>query len=243
MIMKPKILIIGHAKHGKDLVGTLLARVLNLEVCSSSKFMAKNWIWKIWGKDRYTTFEEMYEDRVTDKNRPVWANLISAYNTPNKARLAEEILEHNYSIYTGMRRRDEFEACKDKNLFNYVIWVDRSDIEPNESKDSMELTSKDADIIIENNSSVYNLKKEVFYVSEHINNTIDKFSKINLELTKEEVLAILSLTDLISGDSESTYRSITDNISNKIDKIGIKKEHTTFNNPYFNGTLTAKNMY
>ena len=101
----------------------------------------------------YDSPEECYEDR--HNHRRLWFDLISAYNTPDKARTAREMLEQGYDMYVGMRSREEFEAAK--GLFDLVIWVDRSDHLPNESKESMQLTEADADFTIPNNRSLRDL--------------------------------------------------------------------------------------
>ena len=98
---KPKLLIIGHARHGKDTVAEMIAKQLGLTFKSSSIFVGEKCVWPSWGCERYETFEDMFADRVTEENRIVWGGLISAYNTPNQARTAQEMLE-DHDMYVGM---------------------------------------------------------------------------------------------------------------------------------------------
>ena len=91
----------------------------------------------------------MFADRVN--NREKWADLISAYNTPDKTRTAKTMLSRGYDMYVGMRRLDEFNACREAGLFDHVIWVDALRRLPPESKGSNELTLRCADLWLDNN--------------------------------------------------------------------------------------------
>jgi thymidylate synthase (FAD) len=154
---RPKLLIIGHARHGKDTVAEMIEDQMGLTFKSSSIFVGEKCVWPAWGKERYSTFDEMFEDRVSTENRIVWGNLISAYNTPNQARTAIEMLaEHD--MYVGMRRIAEWQACKDANLFDYVIWVDACSRKDLENVLSNEMTSNHADLYIDNNGPESNLQ-------------------------------------------------------------------------------------
>jgi len=151
---KPKLLVIGHARHGKDTVGDMITDLMDLAFTSSSIFVGRECVWPHWGKDRYASFDEMFEDRVNF--RSTWANLILAYNTPNLARTATEMLKDN-DLYVGMRNRAELDACKEQGIFDYIIWVDGSSRHPPEGKDSNQLTPDVADLHIDNNGPESNL--------------------------------------------------------------------------------------
>lgn len=155
---KPRLLIIGHGRHGKDTVAEMINELMGLKFTSSSMFVAQECIWPMWGHERYRTFEEMFADRVN--YRKTWKDLIFAYNTPDRARTARTMLERGFDMYVGMRSRDEFEVAK--KLFDAVIWVDRSQHLPPESPESMELNLHDADHLIDNNGSLNTLMMEVF---------------------------------------------------------------------------------
>jgi len=60
------------------------------------------------------------------------------------------MLERGYDMYVGMRKRDEFNACREVRLFDCVIWVDARQRKPLESKDSMELIIYDAELYCDN---------------------------------------------------------------------------------------------
>jgi hypothetical protein len=146
---KPKLLIIGHARHGKDTLAEKIRDKMGLAFISSSIFVGQECIWNQWGRRRYTNFDDMFADRVN--NRETWANLISVYNTPDKTRTAKTMLDRGFDMYVGMRRLDELVACRNARLFDHVIWVDAIKRLPPESKSSMELTPSCADLKCDNN--------------------------------------------------------------------------------------------
>ena len=119
--MSCKILIIGHARHGKDTVASIFADLTRLTFCSSSRFVADKVIYPaLKNKYGYISTEQCYLDRFN--HREEWRDLISEYNSPDKARLAKEILQTN-DMYVGMRKIDEYEECLRQNIFDLIIYV------------------------------------------------------------------------------------------------------------------------
>ena len=156
---RPRLLILGHARHGKDTVAEVISDLMGLKFISSSVFVGQECVWPTWGKERYESFEAMFEDRVN--YRSTWKNLILAYNTPDKARTARTMLERGYDMYVGMRSKEEFEVAR--GLFDAVIWVDRSKHCPPEDPNSMEMNHHMADVHIDNNGSLDDLKKQLVF--------------------------------------------------------------------------------
>mgnify|MGYP006399899711 CR=1 FL=1 len=157
------ILVTGHGRHGKDTFCEVL-RYHGLTFTSSSLQAAKNYIFPLWGKYRYDTIEECYNDRHTGDNRAIWYKLIQEYNTPDKSRLARDILYRN-DVYCGMRCKEELSACDRIYLFDIKIWVDASDRLPPESSDSMTITKDMCDIVIENNGSLDEFLSKIAYLA------------------------------------------------------------------------------
>ncbi len=154
--MLPKLLVIGHARHGKDTFCEIARDLYNFSFESSSKFCSKLFIFNaLKDKYDYKSEEECYLDRLN--HRTEWFDLITAYNTPNSARLGLELLQE-YDIYCGLRNYKEFNALKNANVYDYAIWVDRSEHLPLESKKSMTLEPWMADFIIDNNSTIDQFK-------------------------------------------------------------------------------------
>ena len=163
-LSKPKLLITGHGRHGKDSVADILKRNYDYTFDSSSKFCSVLFIYDML-KDKYgyTSEEECYADR--HNHRAEWYDAICAYNAVDPARLGREIFAVN-DIYCGLRDKREFHAMKNTGVFDYAIWVDRCDHLPLEPETSMNLEPWMADYTIDNNWSLKDLE---FAVSSLIN--------------------------------------------------------------------------
>lgn len=155
-----KLIVCGHGMHGKDTFCEILMNKLNLTFESSSAYCCKTFLFDMLApKYGYTTFSECYEDRRN--HRSEWYDAICEYNSKDKSRVGREILER-YDIYCGIRNIEELDALKQyfgKSLL--VIWVDRSKIVESESTDSMTITSKSANYILDNNGTLEDLEKNV----------------------------------------------------------------------------------
>jgi len=162
---RPRLLILGYGRHGKDTVAQMLADKHGFKFTSSSEFVGREIIWESWGKLRYPDFETMYANR--HQWRRQWMEMIALYNTPDKTRTARTMLERGYDMYVGMRRMDEYEASR--HLFDYIIWVDRSEHLPPETG-SMDITrdSAEADFTINNNGTLADLDEAVDYLAGEI---------------------------------------------------------------------------
>jgi len=116
-----KLLIIGHARHGKDTVAEMINKEHGYKFKSSSEAAAEIFLYdKLKEQYGYETFQECFEDRMN--HRQEWYEAIVTYNTPDKVRLAREIMEDN-DIYVGMRDNDEIMACLKDNIFDLIIGV------------------------------------------------------------------------------------------------------------------------
>lgn len=158
--MEKKWAVLGFARHGKDTVASLLQELLpTLRFCSSSEFVMEKAVWPILQpKYGYETKQQCFEDRIN--HRAEWYQLITGYNSPDKSKLASELLEEN-DIYVGLRSREELLACKEKNLFDVILWVDRSKHVAPETEASCTIRSTDCDYIIDNNDSLEETMKQL----------------------------------------------------------------------------------
>ena len=161
-----KLLVIGHGRHGKDTVCEILHNNYGYSFESSSQFCSKLFIYDML-KDKYgyANEEECYADR--HNHRAEWYNAICDYNVPDAARLGREIFKA-HDIYCGLRNKREFFAMQNTGVFDYAIWVDRSDHLPPESKDSMSLEQWMANFTIDNNGSLDDLKFNVDQLMTHL---------------------------------------------------------------------------
>lgn len=157
--VKPKILIIGHARHGKDSMAEILNYVFGLNFKSSSQAAANIFLYDaLKEKYGYKTPKECFIDRVN--HRAEWYDLICEYNKDDRARLAKDILKDS-DCYVGMRDRDEILECLRQKVFDLVIWVDASKRLPLESSESFNIDESCADIIIDNNTTYEDFKDRV----------------------------------------------------------------------------------
>jgi len=156
---KIKILVCGHAKHGKDTFAELLNEHFGLTFKSSSQSAADIFLYDaLKDKYGYKTPEECFEDRVN--HRAEWKDLICDYNKDDRAKLAKEILK-NSDCYVGMRDRAEIKECMKQGLFDIIVWIDASDRLPLEPADSFDIDKSCGDIIIENNQDYETFKEKV----------------------------------------------------------------------------------
>jgi hypothetical protein len=154
-----KLLIIGHARHGKDTVAEIIGQHFGLTYKASSQAAADIFIYdELKEKYGYETPEECFKDRMN--HRAEWHDMICEYNKDDKARLAKGILEHA-DIYVGMRSSAEIKESIRQSLFDYVISV-YDPRKPLEGKDSFDIDIwVDADIVIPNAGSLWDLRVKV----------------------------------------------------------------------------------
>jgi len=154
-----KMLIIGHARHGKDSLAEIMNEEFGLTFVSSSQAAADIFLYDLL-KDKYgyQNSVECFEDRVN--HRQEWYEAICDYNKEDRARLAKGILEMA-DCYVGMRDRGEILECINQGLFDIIIWVDGSGRLPLEDASSFNIDKTCADIIIENNGTFEEFKEKV----------------------------------------------------------------------------------
>lgn len=145
-----KLLILGHARHGKDTAAEYLAEKLGLSFDGSSNVCCEAFVFHaLRDKYGYSTPFECFEDRVN--HREEWHNLIADYCKDDKAKLGRLIYAEN-AIYCGIRAIDECEAVIEE--FNpVVIWVDAAKRVDKEPKSSMQLTCNPSWINVTNNGT------------------------------------------------------------------------------------------
>jgi hypothetical protein len=162
----PKLLVIGHGRHGKDTVCELLRDRYQFVFRSSSDFCAERFIYlALRDKYGYNSYAQCYEDR--HNHRTEWFDMIHDYCKDDYARLGREIFRENH-IYCGLRNKAEFHAMRNTGVFDYCIWVDRSDYLPLEDRSSMNLDIWMADYVIDNNSTLDTLRRSVNDLADHL---------------------------------------------------------------------------
>ena len=161
-----KLLIIGHARHGKDTVATMLKEEFGLTHLASSEASSTIFVFDaLKEKYGYETVEECFADRTN--HRAEWYDLICEYNSEDPARLAKEIMERA-NVYVGMRSQVEFEACKKQRVFDAVIGV-IDPRKPLEDQDSMNIdVEKEAHAVIYNEGTLEELREGIKQVYHYI---------------------------------------------------------------------------
>ncbi len=156
---RPRLLLIGHARHGKDTAAEYFRDNFGLIFKSSSIAAAELFIFDaLREKYGYDTISDCFEDRVN--HREEWARLVDGYNASDLTSLAKGILRFS-DCYVGMRSSREIAACKAEHLFDLIIWVDASDRLPLEDESSISVRREDAHIIIDNNGTEEQFKAKL----------------------------------------------------------------------------------
>lgn len=185
---KPKLLVIGHARHGKDTVAEILQAEYGYTFTSSSLFCAEKVIWAalqdthgavarhkeagcpgmsaenladeldMMLNRHYADAHACFEDRANF--RTAWFSLIAAYCYPEKERLASEIFAEN-DIYVGVRNKREYYAIANSGIVDGVIWVDASERHEPEAFGSCTVEPWMSNWIIDNNGTEEDLHRNV----------------------------------------------------------------------------------
>ena len=156
---RPKIVVLGHGRHGKDTVCEMLRDRYGYCFKSSSEFCAEHVVYPVL-KDRYgyATMKECYDDR--SNHRKEWFDLIAEYNDAEPHRLGSEILDA-HDVYCGLRNFHEFNGMKNAGLQFVTIWVDASNRVAPEDASSISVQPWMADFILDNNGDLDALERKL----------------------------------------------------------------------------------
>ena len=156
-----KTLILGLGECGKDRFAEYIAKhASNWTFQSSSMAACEKAVYPVL-KDKYgyKSIQECFDDRRN--HREEWRDLIFAYNTPDRARLAKEILAVS-DAYVGMRSVLEYQEAK--SLFDFIIWVDVSTRKPDLVDPSMEIPfNARTMLVVDNNGTLEDLENTAIY--------------------------------------------------------------------------------
>lgn len=150
-----KLLVIGHARHGKDTFAEYLRDRHGWSFASSGEFACEKAVYPLM-TEFYPDWRSLYRDK--EQYRELFFHAIRAYNLRPGPALHQQILS-GHDMYLGMRSRAEF--TKSVSDFDLVVWIDASQRKPMEPLASNELTPADADVIINNNSTLEDLHSEI----------------------------------------------------------------------------------
>ncbi len=163
----PKILVIGHANHGKDTVGEMMRDEYGLAFTSSSMFCAEQVMMPYFnnrtagpGQPRqwYVSTQACFEDRAN--HRQAWYEAIRDFNRSDASALGRAIFAEN-DVYVGLRSKAELNALRNSGVVDHVIWVDRSDHVVPEGRESCTVEPWMADYVVDNNGTLEDLRFNV----------------------------------------------------------------------------------
>lgn len=138
------ILILGHARHGKDTAAEYIRNKYSYNFQGSSLVFARL-AYETMG---YESAQECFEDR--HNNRELWHKMIAQYCHKDPARLGKLIYRNN-EIYCGIRAQKELDAVI-AEFKPAVIWIDALDRLDPESDSSFKITKPPGAITISNNN-------------------------------------------------------------------------------------------
>lgn len=150
---KPRLIVAGKGRHGKDTVCELLREHFAMSFTSSSEACNEIVMFPLLKqKYGYATARECFDDRAN--HRAEWYDAIAEYNGGCASRLSREIFA-KYDVYCGIRSRDEFLAAKKEGLFDLAVWVqaDARVGAGSETSASITLTQADCDMVLDNNGT------------------------------------------------------------------------------------------
>jgi len=175
----PKVIVLGHAQHGKDTVCEYLRDKYDISFQSSSLAAATHVVYPaLKDKYGYKDLNECYADRVN--HREEWFNLIAEYTKENKTKLADEIFKHS-DVYCGIRRHEELAAITEKYKC-LLLYIDASKRKPSEAEDSFTVDllalynkgNSAVTLFIYNNDTKEKLYEQVDKIVPNIKNHLNK---------------------------------------------------------------------
>jgi hypothetical protein len=154
-----RLIILGHARHGKDTVAELLRDRFGMRFQSSSRFCTEKVMMPFFARAGrpYLSAEECFDDRTN--HRAAWFAQIALYNRDDPSRLARELFEAGNDVYVGMRSAEELKSAR--KLADLVVWVDALERLPPEPLSSCSVTREMADVRISNNANLEALAEAV----------------------------------------------------------------------------------
>lgn len=158
-----KLMILGHARHGKDTVADIIAKHYGLSHKSSSMWAARKVMMPAFEKEKgliYHNALQCFEDR--GNHRSFWYDKITAYcrDAKDLTRTTREIFEE-VDMYVGCRDSAQLHQARCVGLFTYAIWVDRSRVHSAEPASSNTIEPWMCDYVIDNNGTLEQLEVNV----------------------------------------------------------------------------------
>jgi hypothetical protein len=149
----PKVLVCGHGRAGKDTACEIICELTGWKFAgTTSKYLTKFVAAKLGLSD-----EEAYARRhESDETRMVWFHTGNELRKDDPSLLARMAFQ-NGDVSGGVRGKPEIEAIRQEGVADLIIWIDRDvPVDP-----TMEFGREYADIVIENNGTVTELREKL----------------------------------------------------------------------------------
>ena len=150
-----KLMVFGHARHGKDTAANVLARRRRCTALASSWVACEQFLFQDLrdAGHNYKTLKDAWDDRISSNEmRAFWYDSIRRLNADDPTRLMRAVYAQT-DIYTGIRCCHELAEGIKTCIVDLAIWVDASERLPSEPLTSMTCTREQADIVIDNNGT------------------------------------------------------------------------------------------
>jgi hypothetical protein len=149
-----KVLVLGHAGHGKDTAANLL-EALGLTFVPTSLLCAKLIVLPFLGVEDPTEEQVLQTYNARVNNREIWVEAIGEFCKDNPARFVEIALAYS-DIYCGLRSVEQYQATRE--LFDVVLWISRAGypLEP-----TMQISPDSSMIVIHNNGNLASLEASI----------------------------------------------------------------------------------
>jgi hypothetical protein len=145
--MVPRLAILGYGRAGKDTMGIYLGMHTEHVYVGSTSDVVNPMI----AKELGLSPEENWRRRHEGNNRQFWYNWCNEYRKHDPSRLAQAVFNAGGSMVVGLRDKIELAACRDKQLFDLIVWIENPRV-PADS--TVTFTRDDCDIVITNESDL-----------------------------------------------------------------------------------------
>lgn len=152
-----KILILGHAGHGKDEVAKILVKKFGLQFYSATEYINEYIVYPAL-RDNYKSKEDCLLDK--NNNRSLWYDLV--YDS--KIDIVKEVLKKS-DIYVGLRDISMLLKCIHNKTFDLILCVYNPLLKTEDTSSMTIPLFMYSDIVILNNKDLQSLEDKVSYLN------------------------------------------------------------------------------
>ena len=159
---RPRVLFVGHGRAGKDTAAEMFCDATGLKFAGTfSKYIIRSVAPKL-GLTEDDAYARRHE---SDEMRMLWFHTGNEVRSSDPALLAKMAFE-NGDVSGGVRGLPEIEAIRRDRVADMIVWVER-DVP---TDPTMEFGREYADVVIENNGTIEDLRVRVTALASLFNN-------------------------------------------------------------------------